>query len=122
MDLHDDEHRIDGSCDRPNGQSATFALPSPTSLKPRLVSAVYFSFRKRCVLILSQRLANFGCFFALASYSRRRDTKKKVRDGLSENHVPTTSHTPNLNWVNSIPRYASMLQMLFSMALTLYTW
>ncbi|KAK7682296.1 hypothetical protein QCA50_014499 [Cerrena zonata] len=60
-------------------------------------------------------LANFGTFFALASYSRSRRNH-----GLPE--LSFRRGFEDLTWPKSIPKYAGMVQMFFSMALTLYIW
>jgi len=80
---------------------------SHASLKSCVVSIVNLTGQ---VLVFKQipRLANFGTFVALASYSRQKAASKKQ-----------AFHMVKFDYG---VKYAAMLQTMFSMALTIYMW
>lgn len=62
------------------------------------------------------RLANFGTFLALASYSRHKSAQRKRDAGRARG---TAKHK---HLTHHCVRFGATVQTLFSMAFTLYLW
>ena len=65
-------------------------------------------------------MANFGSYLALASYSRHRSNHEENKQKSAEKK--STSKKSAESKTDDSVKFAAMLQMFFSMGLTLYTW
>lgn len=118
MDIRRDQFWADDLGHYTSGAALAVVLPGAASVQFGVVCLLFFAIYVFTLNVCCLRLANFGTFFSLASYSRHRSKnheKKRREDRDSPNK---RKH----RWSGTKMKLAAMFQTLFTMVLTIYVW
>ncbi|PSR76651.1 hypothetical protein PHLCEN_2v8248 [Hermanssonia centrifuga] len=123
MDIHQYEFRIDNSSRSSGTAGPTLLLPGCNRHESRMVRSpppLLSPLQRQGFTEQHCRLANFGTFLALASYSRHRiKEEEKGQDGVITKKLRKANKKGGANHKMKV---AAMLQTFLSMILTIITW